>query len=120
MYNSETAGDENATSYFPLLDRIADGYFNEATTDHDLYEAFVKVLKDDGHMDEEALSSYNLALALRTAAPRIEAQYQYYHTTVEPSIDEEDVSCPVWVLFGNKQYCSPSLDEPYSDFKGHA
>lgn len=118
--NSETAGDENATSYFPLLDRIAEGYFKEAATDRDLYNAFVKVLQNDGHMDSEGLSSYSLALSLRTAAPRIEAQYQYYYTTIEPSVNEEDTSCPVWVLFGSKQHCSPSLDEPHSDFKGHA
>lgn len=116
--NSETAGEENATSYFPLLDRIAEGYFKEATTDRELYHAFTKVLQDDGHLDPEGLSSYSLALSLRTAAPRIEAQYQYYHTTIEPPVDE-DASCTVWVLFGGKKYCSPSLDEPQGDYKGH-
>lgn len=115
----ETAGDENATSYFPLIGRIADGYFKNEATDQDLYETFVQVLLDDGHMDAESLSSYNLALSLRTAAPRIEAHYQYYHTTVEPTIIRDDVSCPVWVLFGGKKYCSPELNVPHGEFRGH-
>ncbi|KAA8566212.1 hypothetical protein EYC84_008813 [Monilinia fructicola] len=82
----ETAATENASSYFPLLDRIADGHFAKASTDKDLYDKFIQVLKDDGHMDAEALSSYELALSMRVAAPRIEAQFQYYHTAAEASI----------------------------------
>ncbi|ELR08264.1 hypothetical protein GMDG_03065 [Pseudogymnoascus destructans 20631-21] len=104
----ETAGDENSTSYFPLLDRIAEGYFKDARTDLEQYNSFVKVLRDDGHLDSEGLASYSLALSLRTSAPRIEAQYQFYDTAIEPSGD--DSSCPVWVLFGGKKHCSPALD----------
>lgn len=115
----ETAGDENSTAYFPLLDRIADGHFSAASTDKDLYEQFIQVLHDDGHMaDPATLSSYKLALSLRSAAPRIEAHYQYYHTAVEPSLMlEAQSSCPVWVQFDGKQYCSPSLDEPHGEIK---
>ena len=69
--------------------------------------------------DPEALSTYQFALSMRSAAPRIEAHYQYYHTAVEPSLKEEDdTSCPVWVLFSGKQYCSPTLDEAHGDVKG--
>lgn len=73
------------------------------------------MLKEDGHMaDPETLSSYQFALSMRSSAPRIEAHYQYYHTAVEPSLKvEQDVSCPVWVHFNGKQYCSPTLDEAY-------
>ncbi|KFY85437.1 hypothetical protein V498_07720 [Pseudogymnoascus sp. VKM F-4517 (FW-2822)] len=112
----ETAGDENSTSYFPLLDRIADGYFKDARTDLELYNSFVKVLRDDGHLDSEGLASYSLALSLRTSAPRIEAQYQFYETAIEPSADGS--SCPVWVLFGGKKHCSPALDEAHSTYNG--
>ena len=70
-------------------------------------------------MDAETLSSFNLALTLRTAAPRIEAHYQYYHNYVEPILSEDDVSCPVWVLFGGKKYCSPTLNEPHGVLKGN-
>jgi len=67
----------------------------------------------------ETLSTYQFALSMRSAAPRIEAHYQYYHTAVEPSlIEEDDISCPVWVLFSGKQYCSPILDEAHGDVKG--
>ena len=114
--SSETAGDENSTSYFPLLDRIAEGYFKDARTDLELYNSFVKVLRDDGHLDAEGLSSYSLALSLRTSAPRIEAQYQFYDTAIETSVD--DSSCPVWVLFGDKKHCSPALDEAHGSYNG--
>jgi UDP-glucose:glycoprotein glucosyltransferase len=67
----------------------------------------------------ETLSSYQLALSMRSSAPRIEAHYQYYHTAAEPSLKaEQDTSCPVWVLFNGKQYCSPALDEAHGDVTG--
>lgn len=70
--------------------------------------------------DEESLSLYQLALSMRSAAPRVEAHYQYYHTAVEPTlIAEQDRSCPVWVLFNGKQYCSPDLDEVHGSIKGN-
>ncbi|QSZ31337.1 hypothetical protein DSL72_000900 [Monilinia vaccinii-corymbosi] len=115
----ETAATENVSSYFPLLDRIADGYFAKASTDKDLYDKFIQVLKEDGHMDAEALSSYQLALSMRVAAPRIEAQFQYYHTAVEALIKtEKDSSCPTWVLLDRHRYCSPTLDEPHGTIAG--
>jgi UDP-glucose:glycoprotein glucosyltransferase len=120
-FNRETAADENATAYFPLLDRIADGYFLKASTDQELYEQFIQVLKDDGHMDQETLSLYQFALSMRSSAPRLEAHYQYYHTAVEPLLTVElDASCLAWVLFDGKQYCSPSLDEAHGDIDGAA
>lgn len=89
-----------------------------ATTDKELYQKFIDVLQEDGHFDPEALSSYQLALSLRSAAPRIEAHYQYYHTSVEPSLkNEDDTSCPVWVLFNGAQYCSPALNTPHGELK---
>lgn len=116
----ETAADENATSYYPLLDRIAEGHFANAATDQQLYKQFIEVLKEDGHIsDPETLSSYKFALSMRTSAPRIEAHYQYYHTAAEPSLQaEQDTSCPTWVLFDGKQYCSPSLDAPHGEVSG--
>ncbi|TVY23769.1 UDP-glucose:glycoprotein glucosyltransferase [Lachnellula hyalina] len=116
----ETAADENTTSYYPLLDRIADGHFAKASTDKQLYEQFIEVLKEDGHItDLETLASYKFALSMRTSAPRIEAHYQYYHTAAEPSLQvDEETSCPTWVLFNGKQYCSPALDAPHGDING--
>jgi len=117
----ETAAEENSTAYFPLLDSIADGYFDKAATDYELYTSFIKLLHDDGHVtDPDTLSSFEFALSIHSAAPRIEAHYQYYSTSVEPSlISVQDTTCESWVAFGGKQYCSPELNSAQGDFKSH-
>ncbi|KAI1809313.1 glycosyltransferase family 24 protein [Poronia punctata] len=108
----ETAAGENATSYFPLLDRVADGTFGTAATDKALYDRFLDVLQQDGHITSaEGLSTFKLALSMRTAAPRIEAHYQYYDTAVTPSLSEAREDCEQWILLEQKQYCSPSINE---------
>lgn len=78
------------------------------------------MLKVDGHIsDLETLASYQFALSMRSSAPRIEAHYQYYHTSTEPYLAaEQDASCPIWVFFNGKQYCSPILEEAYGDVRG--
>lgn len=92
-----------------MLDRLASGHFASASSDADLYNEFVAVLKAGGHIpNPEALSTFNLALSLRSAAPRIEAHYQYYATAVEPLVAESN--CQNWVLLEGKQYCTPALD----------
>ncbi|KAL8951110.1 MAG: hypothetical protein Q9222_002882 [Ikaeria aurantiellina] len=113
----ETAAEENSTAYFPLLDRIAEGRFLDCTTDEELYTLFLQVLQDDGHITTpEALSSLQFALSIHSAAPRIEAHYQYYNTSVEPSLMvAQDAACPVWVYFDGKQHCSPALDRAQQD-----
>ena len=101
-----------------MLDKIAEGHFIDLTTDRELYTAFLKTLQDDGHLrDPDALSSFDFALSVHTAAPRIEAHYQYYNTSVEASLMvAQDAACPVWVHFDGKQYCSPTLDRAQQDF----
>jgi UDP-glucose:glycoprotein glucosyltransferase len=115
----ETAAEENSTAYFPLLDRIAEGYFQKSTTDKELYEAFVELLQKDGHItDAETLSSFRFALSVHSAAPRIEAHYQFYNTSVEPSLEgEQGDDCGTWVSFNGKQYCSPQLWEGRGSIK---
>ncbi|KAI0969178.1 UDP-glucose:glycoprotein glucosyltransferase [Xylaria arbuscula] len=106
----ETAAGENATSYFPLLDRVAEGAFVDATTDKALYERFLDIVHRDGHLTTpESLSTFKLALSMRAAAPRIEAHHQYYDTAVTPSLDAAKDNCEEWVLLGEKQYCSATL-----------
>lgn len=69
--------------------------------------------------DEESLSSFQFALSLRSAAPRIEAHYQFYSTSIEPMISGiEGEQCSTWVHFGGKRYCSPSLDKSQGDVVG--
>ncbi|KAI4199522.1 MAG: hypothetical protein LQ350_004588 [Teloschistes chrysophthalmus] len=113
----ETAAEENATAYFPLLDRIADGYFVDCATDEELYTKFLHTVQNDGHITTpETISSLQFALSVHSAAPRIEAHYQYYRTSVESSMMvAQDAACPVWVHFDGKQYCSPALDRAQQD-----
>ena len=114
----ETAALENSTCYFPLLDRIADGTFTDLTTEQELYNRFLDVLLEDGHVrNAEALSSFKFALSLHAAAPRIEAHYQYYNTSVRLGgmMAAQDAACPVWVYLDGKQYCSPSLERAQQD-----
>lgn len=112
LFYRETAAEENATAYFPLLDRIADGYFVDCATDEELYTKFLHAVQNDGHITTpETISSLQFALSIHSAAPRIEAHYQYYDTSVESSLMvAQDAACPVWVHFDGKQYCSPALD----------
>jgi UDP-glucose:glycoprotein glucosyltransferase len=87
------------------------------STDKDLYESFSDILVRDGHMrDVEALSSFKFALSLHAAAPRIEAHFQYYNTSIAPGMmAAQDAVCPVWVYLNGKQYCSPALDRAQQD-----
>ncbi|KAF2203909.1 UDP-glucose:glyco protein glucosyltransferase precursor [Delitschia confertaspora ATCC 74209] len=115
----ETAAEEVPDAYFPILDRIAEGYFHEAITDKQLYETFVELLLEDGYVEDlETLSSFRFALSVHSAAPRIEAHYQFYNTSVEPSLKvDQGTSCETWASFGGKQYCSPRLEESHGSIK---
>ena len=110
----ETAASENSSCYFPLLDRIAFGTFADSISPEAVYKRFVEVLVEDGHLNTpEALSSFKFALAIHEAAPRIEAHYQYYNSTVKPlMMAAQDAACPVWVHFDSQQYCSPTMERP--------
>lgn len=109
-HSRETAASENSTAYFPLLDQIASGHFNSAATESELYKSFLDVLRDGGHLTSpEALSTFKFALSLRTAAPRIEAHYQYYSTSVDPEVGNTD-DCYNWALIDGYQHCSSSLN----------
>ncbi|KAK3934380.1 UDP-glucose:glycoprotein glucosyltransferase [Diplogelasinospora grovesii] len=116
----ETAASDNATSYFALLDRIAKGHFAEAKTDKELYEKFLDILQHDGHMNAETLSTFKLALSMRSAAPRIEAHYQYYITAVEPSLGHSQDGCKQWFLANGKQYCSPTMDAAHGSVRNNS
>ena len=109
----ETAAEENATAYYPILDRVSQGYFNEKNTEQELYIAFIELLRSDGHITEPAaLASFEFALSVRSAAPRIEAHYQFYRTSVEPSlVAGQTKECDIWASFRGKQYCSVHLDD---------
>ncbi|KAF3060495.1 UDP-glucose:glycoprotein glucosyltransferase [Trichoderma lentiforme] len=110
----ETAAAENSSAYFPLLDQIAAGSFASASTDAALYSEVLNVLQQEGSISSsEALSTFKLALSLRSAAPRIEAHYQHYTTAVAPAVDGSE--CVNWVLLEGNQYCTPELDKVNRD-----
>lgn len=121
-FDRESAAEENTTAYFPLLGRIADGTFDDAVTDQELYEQFLKVVHDDGHLrTPESLSSFKLSLAVRSAAPRISAHYQFYNTSVQQSLmAAQDAACPVWVHSDGKQYCSSAMERAQQDVVGES
>lgn len=83
-------------------------------SEQDLYNKFIGILEQDGHLaDSESLSSFKFALALHAAAPRVEAHFQYYNTSVQPHLPAaQDAACPAWVYLDGQQYCSPALDRP--------
>ncbi|KAL4819346.1 UDP-glucose:glycoprotein glucosyltransferase-domain-containing protein [Aspergillus spinulosporus] len=116
----ETAAEENATSYFPLLDRIAEGAFDDYVTDKELFDRFVQVVVEDGHLSSpESLSSFKLSLSIRSASPRIAAHYQFYNTSVQHSLmAAQDAACPVWVHSDGKQYCSSTMERAQQDVEG--
>ncbi|CAG8939330.1 unnamed protein product [Penicillium salamii] len=116
----ESAAEENSTSYFPLLDRVAEGVFEDLTTEKELYDRFLTVVQDDGHLQSpESLSSLKLSLSLRSSAPRIEAHYQFYNTSVQQSLMvAQDAVCPVWVHLDDKQYCSSAMERAQQDVQG--
>jgi len=71
-------------------------------------------------MTAEELSIFKLSLSLRSAAPRIEAHYQYYSTAVEPSLSENQDGCSQWLLVDGKQYCTPTLGEVHASVKNNS
>jgi UDP-glucose:glycoprotein glucosyltransferase len=103
-----------------LLDRIADGAFEDLTTEKELYDRFLTVVQDDGHLQSpESLSSFKLSLSVRSSAPRIEAHYQFYNTSVQESLMvAQDAVCPVWVHSEGKQYCSSTMERAQQDVEG--
>ena len=55
-------------------------------------------------MSAESLSTFDLALSIHSAAPRIEAQYQYYESTVKPALTGVNISEPAnWIGLADKQ-----------------
>jgi UDP-glucose:glycoprotein glucosyltransferase len=120
MKRRETVADERPSVYFRILDRIAEGYFNDATTDEQLYKKFVRLLENTNLItDPEGLSTFKLALSIRNSAPRIEAHYQYYRTTIEPLLEKSKAKdCVAWLEFTGRQFCSPQFEKEDATLEG--
>ncbi|KAF1816235.1 hypothetical protein P152DRAFT_408965 [Eremomyces bilateralis CBS 781.70] len=106
----ETATEESEFAYTPLLDRIADGYFDEYTTDRSIYDAFLELLQNDGILpNQEALDSFQFAFSIHSAAPRIEAHLQYYNTSVRPARSVEGEGCSSWLDIAGRAICAVDI-----------
>lgn len=112
----ETAAEEEKNSYFPLLDKIAAREFVNETTDQALYSRFLQVAQQEGFLtDTVTLSSFNFALSINSAAPRIEAHYKYYEDTLEPVMGVSyKPQCRAWLQWSQKQHCAKSIESMIS------
>ncbi|KAL9083011.1 MAG: hypothetical protein Q9159_006030 [Coniocarpon cinnabarinum] len=62
-------------------------------SEEQVYEAFRALLQDDGHLkDPHALAAFDFAAATHASAPRIEAEYQFWHTAVKGEAAQESHS----------------------------
>ena len=97
---------ENTTVFWPLLDSLADLNLGPEITEREFYERVLRTLKDEFLSDPVTLGSFELGLSLHIAAPKIEAYYQYYRSSVVPSVGESyDDACEAWVHFDGRQIC---------------
>jgi UDP-glucose:glycoprotein glucosyltransferase len=74
-------------------------------------------------LSNEDLSLFDYALSIHSAAPRVEAHYQYYNTSIVPSIPHNAADeCESWVYvpFSGERYCSPELEESAAQQMGKA
>ena len=104
----ETAYDEEPNSYFQLLTLLTDHLEEQkSSTSQQTLDAATKLIKEHELFVAASLSTFNYALGLHTAAPRLEAFYKWY----EDTIDEESLvvgTCGSWVDWRGKGYCDAS------------
>ena len=104
----ETAAVENSSIYWPLLDALSNPVLGTLETEKEYYDQVLQLLGDEFLTDPVTLGSFELGLSLHTAAPKIEAYYQFYNSSVVPSLDGEYYElCETWIYWRGKQICSP-------------
>lgn len=69
-------------------------------------------MQEEGFLkDAVELASFNLALSIHAAAPRIEAHYHYYENQLEPQMGKlYKPGCETWLQWSHKQICSTTGD----------
>jgi UDP-glucose:glycoprotein glucosyltransferase len=104
----ETAAVEDPEIFWPLLDSLTQPELGIYETEKEYYEKVLELLGDGFLSDPVTLGSFELGLSLHTAAPKIEAYYQFYNTSVVPSLEGNYYSsCETWVYWRGQQICSP-------------
>ena len=108
LTSRETASVENVTAFWPLLDSLSQLKHDEYVTEKRYYNEVLHILSQEYVNDPVALASFELGLSLHTAAPKIEAYYQFYDTNIVPSLVKYNDSCQSWVQWRGEQVCMPS------------
>ncbi|KAK6498113.1 hypothetical protein TWF506_004353 [Arthrobotrys conoides] len=100
----ECAGLEKPALYFTLLDLIKSGTIKLVDSEKEMYESVVNHVETHQLLDHRFIPTWKFCISLREAAPRIEAQYQFYSNRVTPP---KGKSCPVWFDDGETRSCNP-------------
>ncbi|ORY32220.1 UDP-glucose:Glyco protein glucosyltransferase-domain-containing protein [Naematelia encephala] len=103
----ETVCDENPSAYFPLL-HLASIHLPSNLSDVSHEDLLIRardiIISHELLPKPSSLSTFDLALALHTAVPRIQAFYSYYEDYVnEASLGV--VECGSWVEWRGKGFC---------------
>jgi len=112
---SETIALEEPRSFFPLLDLLVHpGTFVHpliTESDEGLYQKVLSTLEKHKYLqDSGALASFERALALHVASPKIEAFHRYYAEKMDVNSFEERhnaANCPAWVDWYGQRICTP-------------
>jgi UDP-glucose:glycoprotein glucosyltransferase len=107
LIGRETAAVENQTIFWPLLDSLTRDESSVRETEKEYYERVVQKLREEFRMDSVTLSSFKLGLSVHSAAPKLEAYYHFYATTVVPALGENHGdTCDNWAYFRGERICS--------------
>lgn len=99
------AHDEDPAAYFPLLRLLSKhaGALGEDPSPKDVLERALLLMDSHGLLTAPTQrDTFNMALGLHTAAPRISAAYSAYY------VDEDSMhvqNCSSWVEFRGQGYC---------------
>jgi UDP-glucose:glycoprotein glucosyltransferase len=90
------------------LDSLSNPELGKISTEKEYYEKALEILRAEFLTDPVTLGSFELGLSLHTAAPKIEAYYQFYNTSIVPSLSGKyKEECETWVFWRGEQICSP-------------
>jgi len=116
LVHRETVYDEQPSSYFPLLNLLGSRIPRDNSTSPQsiLMTSLDLITSHDLLPKASSFSTLHLALGLHTSAPKIEASYSYYESTV----DEAKLGvqgCESWVEWRGKGFCG--VDELRRDIE---
>ena len=99
---------EEPSIFWNLLDSLSKSELGTYETEREYYGRVVQLLREEFLTEEVTLGSFELGMSLHTAAPKIEAYYQFYNTSVIPSLNDKYYdNCETWLYWRGEQICSP-------------